>query len=112
MQKQRVLERVFVRGLLILLSGIGLALACAAYSGSNRITPADSNRRALAVNTSAPESVQSAKGFLIDTAQNNAREEAIIIDHSTTDITAIPQAWIEEAKRTLHVGYGHTSHGG
>lgn len=37
--------------------------------------------------------------------------EAIIADHTSTDITAVPQAWIEEAKRTLHIGYGHTSHG-
>ena len=37
--------------------------------------------------------------------------EAIIIDHTTTDITAVPQYWIEEAKRALHIGYGHTSHG-
>jgi hypothetical protein len=33
------------------------------------------------------------------------------IDHHCTDITRIPQGWIEEAKRTLHIGYGHTSHG-
>jgi hypothetical protein len=33
------------------------------------------------------------------------------IDHHCTDITQIPQSWIEEAKRTLHIGYGHTSHG-
>lgn len=37
--------------------------------------------------------------------------QAIIIDHSSTDITAIPQAWIEEAKSELHIAYGHTSHG-
>jgi uncharacterized repeat protein (TIGR01451 family) len=37
--------------------------------------------------------------------------EAIIVDHISTDITAIPQYWIEEAKRTLHIEYGHTSHG-
>ena len=35
----------------------------------------------------------------------------IIIDHTCTDITAIPQEWIEEARQTLHIGYGHTSHG-
>jgi hypothetical protein len=33
------------------------------------------------------------------------------IDHHCSDITQIPQHWIEEAKRTLHIGYGHTSHG-
>ncbi len=35
----------------------------------------------------------------------------LIIDHTSTDITAIPQEWIEEAKRVLHIAYGHTSHG-
>jgi len=33
------------------------------------------------------------------------------IDHLCVDITQVPQAWIEEAKNTLHIGYGHTSHG-
>lgn len=33
------------------------------------------------------------------------------IDHHCVDITRIPQDWIEEAKKTLHIGYGHTSHG-
>ena len=46
------------------------------------------------------------------TAQSGAASRPIIVDHTCTDITAIPQAWIEEAKRTLHIGYGHTSHGG
>jgi uncharacterized repeat protein (TIGR01451 family) len=41
-----------------------------------------------------------------------ARAKAIIVDHSSVDITAIPQYWIEEAKRVLHIAYGHTSHGG
>lgn len=40
-----------------------------------------------------------------------ARTAPIIVDHTTTDITAIPQVWIEQAKNTLHIGYGHTSHG-
>ena len=40
-----------------------------------------------------------------------ARPQPLIIDHTTADITAIPQAWIEAAKQNLHIGYGHTSHG-
>jgi hypothetical protein len=35
----------------------------------------------------------------------------IIVDHTSTDITAVPQAWIEAAKQNLHIGYGRTSHG-
>ncbi len=38
-------------------------------------------------------------------------DNAIIIDHNCTDITAIPAAAIETAKSTLHIAYGHTSHG-
>jgi hypothetical protein len=35
----------------------------------------------------------------------------IVINHENTDITAVPQASMEAAKRLLHIGYGHTSHG-
>ncbi|MDH4209445.1 MAG: hypothetical protein OEV76_11270, partial [Anaerolineae bacterium] len=36
--------------------------------------------------------------------------QTIIIDHTCTDLSRIPDHWIEEAKKlTLH--YGHTSHG-
>lgn len=37
--------------------------------------------------------------------------ELIIADHTSTDITRIPQSAIEQAKATLHIAYGHTSHG-
>ncbi len=36
---------------------------------------------------------------------------AIIIDHTTTDITRIPSAYIDAAKANLRLSYGHTSHG-
>lgn len=36
---------------------------------------------------------------------------AIIIDHTTADISKIPPYWIEQAKALLHASYGHTSHG-
>lgn len=35
----------------------------------------------------------------------------IIVDHTCTEITAIPQSAIEQAKSSLHIAYGHTSHG-
>lgn len=37
--------------------------------------------------------------------------ELVTVDHRHTDITQIPQNAIEEAKSTLHIAYGHTSHG-
>ena len=36
---------------------------------------------------------------------------ADVIDHTCTDITLIPQSAIQQAKDTLHIAYGHTSHG-
>ena len=35
----------------------------------------------------------------------------IVIDHNDTDITALCQAEMQRAKDTLHIAYGHTSHG-
>ena len=37
--------------------------------------------------------------------------KAIIADHQCTEIESIPIAAIQAAKETLHIGYGHTSHG-
>ena len=37
--------------------------------------------------------------------------QGIIIDHTCTDITQIPECAIDRARPTLHIGYGHTSHG-
>ncbi len=37
--------------------------------------------------------------------------QEIIIDHSCTDLSQVPQTWIDEAKAQLRIGYGHTSHG-
>jgi hypothetical protein len=36
---------------------------------------------------------------------------ALIIDHTCVDITKIPESAILAAKDSLHIGYGHTSHG-
>ncbi|ABW68053.1 hypothetical protein [Desulfosudis oleivorans] len=40
-----------------------------------------------------------------------AHATPVIIDHNCTDITAIPESAINQAKSTLHIAYGHTSHG-
>ncbi|MDD5724444.1 MAG: hypothetical protein PHY29_12025, partial [Syntrophales bacterium] len=36
---------------------------------------------------------------------------SFIIDHHCTDISKIPDAWIQKAKSDLRIGYSHTSHG-
>ncbi|MBI2922351.1 MAG: hypothetical protein HYY18_14960 [Planctomycetes bacterium] len=40
-----------------------------------------------------------------------ADPRTIVVDHACTKLEAIPAKWVEEAKKTLHVAYGHTSHG-
>lgn len=32
-------------------------------------------------------------------------------DHRCTDLGSVPDQWIEAARETLHIAYGHTSHG-
>jgi hypothetical protein len=48
--------------------------------------------------------------FLFDGIGNLTAQD-IIIDHSCTDITVIPESAINQAKASLHIAYGHTSHG-
>jgi hypothetical protein len=53
----------------------------------------------------------------VDTGANLWAEEQIassspiIINHNCTNISKIPKYWIRQAKKTLRVGYSHTSHG-
>jgi len=37
--------------------------------------------------------------------------QAIIIDHSNTDISEIPGTWLDKVKSQLKISYAHTSHG-
>jgi len=37
--------------------------------------------------------------------------EAIIIDHTCTGLSKIPDHWLDQAKADLHIAYQHTSHG-
>ncbi len=41
----------------------------------------------------------------------SACADAIIIDHTCTDLSEIPDEWINQSKDDLHVAYQHTSHG-
>jgi len=50
--------------------------------------------------------------FPIIDGQNSAGQiGSLIIDHTCTDITRIPEDAILQAKAKLHIAYGHTSHG-
>ncbi len=35
----------------------------------------------------------------------------IIVDHTCTDLSQVPEYWIDRAKSQLRISYGHTSHG-
>jgi hypothetical protein len=37
--------------------------------------------------------------------------EAVIVNHASLNLDAIPSTWIDQAKQKLHIAYGHTSHG-
>jgi len=37
--------------------------------------------------------------------------EAIIVDHTTTDLSQVPEYWIEQVKKNIKIYFGHTSHG-
>jgi hypothetical protein len=50
--------------------------------------------------------------FLELTAPALYSQQPLIIDHHCTDLKKIPLEWINQAKANLHIGYGHTSHGG
>ncbi|MEA1936500.1 MAG: hypothetical protein U9N04_00070 [Patescibacteria group bacterium] len=44
-------------------------------------------------------------------ASAKSLSEPIIINHNHTDISQIPQEWINKAKSDYRMSYGHTSHG-
>ncbi len=40
-----------------------------------------------------------------------ARTAPLVVDHTSTDLSAVPASAIANAAATLHIAYGHTSHG-
>ena len=51
----------------------------------------------------------SKKATPVETSAN--RTEALIIDHTCTNINNIPEYWIKKARAEFGISYGHTSHG-
>jgi hypothetical protein len=47
---------------------------------------------------------------LVPVAESNA--DALILDHTMTDLDQIPSAWIDSVQSVIKVHYAHTSHGG
>jgi hypothetical protein len=52
-----------------------------------------------------------AAGCALSDNDPDTRTEAVIVNHASIDLEAIPSTWITQAKQTLHIAYGHTSHG-
>ena len=50
-------------------------------------------------------------GFYLFLCATVFADVTIIIDHDCTDLNKIPNSAIEQAKTSLHIAYGHTSHG-
>lgn len=96
MNAKKLFRQVLILGLLVVLSGVVIASVSAAYPDPDE--QVREPEPPVQVPAAAP-------------ARNNAAGQPIIVDHTSVDIHAIPQHWIEEAKRTLHIAYGHTSHG-
>jgi uncharacterized repeat protein (TIGR01451 family) len=97
--------------LALLLSVAAVASGNAAYPDPDRHGPAAPGLEPPTFDIRTLGPVRPTPAVAIGSARNTAASGPIIVDHTCTDITAVPQEWIEEAKRTLHVGYGHTSHG-
>lgn len=57
-----------------------------------------------------PSGIIGCSSWSSSTTFNDSRT-MIFADHTSTDIDAVPADWIEQAKETLHIAYGHTSHG-
>ena len=58
--------------------------------------------------------LRSASGILLLAVVATAAERTapLVIDHTCTDLTQIPQEWIATAQADLRLHYAHTSHGG
>ena len=111
MRLERFFKLAVTLALLAVLGGVVFASASTASVDPGSAIPTVPSYAVPASNLEPPVPVQCAQVHPGGATQNSAAGEAIIIDHSTTDITAVPQEWIEEAKLELHIAYGHTSHG-
>jgi chitodextrinase len=57
------------------------------------------------------KSIRILSTIILLTASHQVAAQGFTIDHSCTDIHRIPASAIQQARDTLHIAYGHTSHG-
>lgn len=55
--------------------------------------------------------VRSLLALVLLAGATGAAAQGIIIDHNHSRLLDIPTTWIQQAKQTLRIAYGHTSHG-
>jgi uncharacterized repeat protein (TIGR01451 family) len=92
-------------GLLVLLCTVSLLSATvSAFAAASAVRLAEVGRRPpdLSEGDRAPTRVLSGR---------LQASGPTIIDHTCTDLSQVPDYWIEQAKALLRVSYGHTSHG-
>ena len=46
--------------------------------------------------------------WVLSAAMSSAQ---VVIDHTCTDLSSVPESWIAKAAADLHIAYNHTSHG-
>jgi hypothetical protein len=54
---------------------------------------------------------KSATACLLLLAFMSGAARALIIDHTCADLSQVPEYWISQARSTINLTYGHTSHG-
>ncbi len=111
--------RTLMRGMRVF--GLALVLALLATPGEGTITLASTADQGIVPplpiahpvlgQMPAESSYATAEGGATSTAGVRQTQETIIIDHTCTDLSRIPDYWIERA-RELTFHYAHTSHGG
>ena len=52
-----------------------------------------------------------ATAFALGSLVSSLHGQGIVADHTHTDLTVVPETAILQARQTLHIAYGHTSHG-
>lgn len=110
------IQNIYRQGLSLSFAILVILFAMASCSGDSGDSPSRTNTE----NSSQQSQDQNSQGEDTQTEdtqddsstdQQGSSGSAVIINHASTDIDAIPQEWIEQAKQDLHIAYGHTSHG-
>jgi len=107
MKTHKLVRLVLIPILLLILTGTVVASASATGSGSGLRPPTMVAHQALDREVATYDRQEQG---VLTTHMAQPGAGPIIIDHTCTDISQIPDYWLEEAKKlTFH--YAHTSHG-